>query len=413
MIKMYNENQVHVVNDMSTNTKKCIILAYTYYNRPWEMKSGDDVRIHTLLKSLALATGNTVIAFHLTAQNNNGTPIRGRVVYVAMPRRFYNILARIVGWKNHYDLNPLMKITHYIDELIAITKIAREAPKGCAIVVLGSMTLASFFLRTLKTNIKIIYDSLANYAQTLYLRSRRSSLELLRYGVYLALHRLQLSTSNLAIYPSNLDSNTARHMFNLIKAIVVPNPAPVCYNSLEEYLQLRRQRKDDKRPYFILLAGGRGRTNEEAVRHTIEVFNKLPPNRFILLITGPWNDHKSYVRNRSINILGIVPHEQLKELLATADYGLSPIFSHAAGTFMKILAYQAADLNIIASPHSLLGLEIKNPRKIRVVHNYYEYVHAVEETVHNHQPGQQRSPLLCEERDRTFQAQLSEVLRQL
>jgi hypothetical protein len=53
---------------------------------------------------------------------------------------------------------------------------------------------------------------------------------------------------------------------------------------------------------------------------------------------------------------------------------------------MKMLAYQAADLHIIVSQHYLLGLDIRNPRKIHVVRNYEEYAKAIEEAIHNYKP---------------------------
>ena len=108
-----------------------------------------------------------------------------------------------------------------------------------------------------------------------------------------------------------------------------------------------------------------------------------------------------------------MPHEKLKELVAISDYGLSPIFSHAAGTLMKMLAYQAADLHIIASPHSLLGLDIRNPRKIRVARNYEEYAKVIEEAIQNYKPDQERRPLTCEERDKMLEAQVDKLLSSL
>jgi glycosyltransferase involved in cell wall biosynthesis len=131
-------------------------------------------------------------------------------------------------------------------------------------------------------------------------------------------------------------------MFRVEKTVIVPNPTPICYNSIEEYLELREKRKDFDKPYFILLAGGRGKGNEEAVSVTIEVFNNLSSEKFKLLITGPWRDMEKLVKNPSIELLGAVPKEKLKELLAISDYGLSPIFSCSAGKLIKISAYFSA-----------------------------------------------------------------------
>jgi glycosyltransferase involved in cell wall biosynthesis len=108
-------------------------------------------------------------------------------------------------------------------------------------------------------------------------------------------------------------------------------------------MEFRTRRRDFDRPHFILLTGGRDRGNEEAAKVTIEAFNETSPERFRLLITGPWQDMEKYVKNPSIELLGVVPREKLKELLAISDYGLSPLFSCSAGKFIKVLAYFSAD----------------------------------------------------------------------
>jgi len=232
-------------------------------------------------------------------------------------------------------------------------------------------------------NATVVYDPLANYAQTLHLRLRKSFIELLRYGLYLALHKLQLKSSDIVVYPSYIDLENARRMFGVIKAVVVPNPTPVCYNSEEEYLELRRKRVDHDRPYFILLAGGRGRANEDAVKLTVEVFNKLPPEKFKLLITGPWQDVGKRVTNPSIELLGVVAREKLKELLAMSDYGLAPVFSHSSGTFLKVLAYISAGLDIIGSPYSISGITIPKGVNIYLVKSKQEYASVVKKIVNN------------------------------
>ena len=384
------------------------LVAYIYYSAPWEMKSGDDVRVHTILS--LLATQHRVIAFHLTTGHEQyKTTVSNNVIYVAVPRKFYRMASRFLRWRWHQDLNPLMKVTHYIDEFLAAVKISNEIKRADVALVIGAMTIAPFLLQILGVRTKIIYDPLANYAQTLYLRARTSLREVIKYGVYLMLHKLQIKTSTTVIYPSAVDQTTAQAMFKPRNTSVITNPSPVCYDSIEEYNKLRGRRRDYTKPYFVLLAGGRGKSNEEAVRHTIRVFSEITDG--FLFITGPWNDYNKAIKSDNIKILGTVPHRELKELLAVADYGLSPIFSHAAGTFMKMLAYQAADLNIIASPHSILGLDL-NPRKVRIIHSYDEYAQAVREAVQNYEPHQQRRPLTCKERDEALQAQISQALRQ-
>jgi glycosyltransferase involved in cell wall biosynthesis len=270
------------------------------------------------------------------------------------------------------------------------------------IIVFGSMTLSSFMLRVLgEKNVIIVYDPLANYAQTLHLRSRKSFIELLRYGLYLALHKLQLRSSNIVVYPSYIDLENARRMFGVAKAVVVLNPTPICYNSIEEYLELREKRKDFDRPYFILLAGGRGKGNEEAVRTAIEVFNELPAERFKLLITGPWQDMEKHVKNPSIELLGVVSREKLKELLAISDYGLSPVFSHSAGTFLKILAYVSAGLSIISSPNGIIGVDIPKGISVYIVKNKEEFSNTVKKLLYSittHEIINEKRPInVCKE----------------
>lgn len=178
--------------------------------------------------------------------------------------------------------------------------------------------------------------------QTLHLRSRKNFIELLRYGLYLALQKLEIRGADIVLYPSRIDLENAQRMFNPKKAIVIPNPAPVCYESIGEYMKYWSKRIDNGRPYFILLAGGKWRANEEAVKITIEVFNDLPSEKFKLMIRNPRQDIKKYVKKPSIELLGVAPREKLKELLAISDYGLSPVFSHLAGKFFKVSAYFSA-----------------------------------------------------------------------
>jgi hypothetical protein len=80
---------------------------------------------------------------------------------------------------------------------------------------------------------------------------------------------------------------------------------------------------------------------------------------------------------------------------------------------MKMLAYQAADLHNIVLSHSLLGLDIRNPRKIHVVRNYEEYAKAIEEATQNYKPDQDRRPLTSEERDKMLEAQVDKLLSRL
>ena len=342
------------------------------------MEAGDDVRIHSILSALArryrvlvFNLSSTVEKPTLTFHNNLDS-----LAYISLPRRFYRLISKLTGWRQHYDLNPLMKLTQYIDELLTVLTLRYIVKKVNLLIVFGSMSLFSFMTRLVgNKKVIIVYDPLANYAQTLYLNSRRGLLKLLRYGLYLALHKLEIGASDIVVYPSHVDLENARKMFRLRNTIIIPNPPPICYESIEEYSRLRTMRKDFDKPYFILLAGGRGKHNEEAVKMTIEIFNELPPDKFRLFITGPWQDIKKLVRNPSIYLVGIVSKERLKELLAVSDYGLSPIFSHAAGTFLKVLAYIASGLGIVASPQSLQGIDtaLLRTTKIFFVRSYEAY----------------------------------------
>jgi len=377
------------------------IIAYSYYNAPWKMESGDTVRIHTILSTLE-KTGYKVIVFNLSGTVDSPKIVSyDYVIYVNFPRKFYKFVARILKWRNYHDLNTLIKLTHYVDELIIAIKLHNILKNVSEVVVFGSMSLISFMLRLLGLrNVRIVYDTFGNHAQTLYLKSRRSARELFRYGFFLALHKLQLRSSNMVIYPCKIDADNASKMFRIANTFIVPNPSPICFDSVEEYLSLRKLRMDYSRQYLILTAGSRVDFNEETVKLTIEVFNKLPPNKFKLYITGPWQDMKKYVKNPSIELVGIVTKEKLKELLAMADYGLAPIFSHATGTFIKVLSYISAGLDIIASPSSIAGLNLECLKGVKVylVRNEQEYAKIIARIVYENRVAEAsrvRNVMLC------------------
>jgi glycosyltransferase involved in cell wall biosynthesis len=386
-------------------------LIYAYYGAPWAMESGDDVRIHTICKLLSQMDSATA-AYNLSQHVDTPSVVRADgATYVALPRKFYRTVSKLARWKRSEDLNPLIKLTHYIDELVAAAKLAHHLKRAGTLYVFGSMTLFSLFARLHGTKCTIIYDPLSNYAQTLYLRSRRNMLELAKYGLYLALHKLQLKASNHVVYPSTVDLENAKRMFKLRSATVIPNPYPLCYESREEHGSLRARRTDFEKPRFVLLAGGRG--NEEAVKLTIKAFNDMLPREFDVLITGPWLDMAKLAKNPGIKLLGTLPHEKLKELLATADYGLAPIFSHAAGTFLKTLAYMAAGLDIVASPQALAGINLKRIKsKIYLVRNEKEFEETVRRLV-SEWSGERRNRevLTCDEALAELKRSLEETLK--
>jgi len=378
-----------------------ILLAYTYFKQPWNMSSGDEVRVHSILSNIAKLHEVKVIVFNISPFVE-GFELKtiDDVIYITLPRRFYTLISRITKWNKHYDYNPLMKITHYIDEFLVAYKLQSLLSRARILMIFGTMSLFSFMARCLGARRPlIIYDPLANYAQTLYLVSRKNLLKILRYGLYLALQKLEIRGADIVLYPSRIDLENAQRMFKPKKAIVIPNPAPVCYESIEEYVKYRSKRSDNDRPYFILLAGGRWRANEEAVKITIEVFNDLASEKFKLIITGPWQDVEKYVKNPSIELLGVVPREKLKELLAISDYGLSPVFSHSAGTFVKVLAYISAGLRVIASPHSVMGLNTTYYSRVHIVRDKEEFSEKVREVIESHRPIISEKPQvkLCSE----------------
>jgi glycosyltransferase involved in cell wall biosynthesis len=367
-----------------------ILLAYTYFKQPWNMSSGDEVRVHSILSNIMKLHRVKVVVFNISPFVE-GFELKtvDDVIYITLPRRFYTLVSRITKWNKHYDYNPLMKITHYIDEFLVAYKLQSLLSRARILMIFGTMSLFSFMARCLG--------------------ARRS---LIIYGLYLALQKLEIRGADIVLYPSRIDLENAQRMFKPKKAIVIPNPAPVCYESIEEYVKYRSKRTDNDRPYFILLAGGRWRANEEVVKITIEVFNDLPSEKFKLIITGPWQDMEKYVKNPSIELLGVVPREKLKELLAISDYGLSPVFSHSAGTFVKVLAYICAGLRVIASLYSVMGLNTTYYSRVHIVRDKEEFSEKVREVIGSHRPIRSEKPQvkLCSELYRDLGDPLSLII---
>lgn len=132
------------------------------------------------------------------------------------PRKFYRTVSKLVHWKRSEDLNPLIKLTHYIDELIVVAKLAHHVKCAETLYVFGSMTLFSPFARLHGAKSMIVYDLLSNYAQNLYLRLRRNAPELAKYGLYLALHKLQLKASNHIADPQTALGKTLTAAFDAL-----------------------------------------------------------------------------------------------------------------------------------------------------------------------------------------------------
>jgi len=338
-----------------------MIIAYTYYSTPWGMSSGDDVRIHNIFKELSTISNKNMVAYVLSHRDRREKlVVKDGVIYYVLPRRFYNAVSSFLGWKNKNELNALVKLTNYVDEFLAAARISKAVrPSARFIYITGSMSLISWFLKIFGVRKPVMYDPLANYLQTLYLRSRNKLIEKIRYSLYAIIHKKQLNSSDCVVYPSFYDKTNAVRSFRIKRAYEIPNPYPICYDSVEEAINYRKYHREAKEvPYFILLSGGKGKGNLEAIKLVLKVFNSIDPQKFRLIITGPWKDLGRHVKNKSIRLVGYVPQHELKKLLATSDYGISPVFSHSAGTFIKILAYMAAGLDIITAPYGIAGLPL-------------------------------------------------------
>ena len=113
------------------------------------------------------------------------------------------------------------------------------------------------------------------------------------------------------------------------------------------------------------------------------------------------------VRLKAIKLL-----EELKEILAVCDYGLAPIFSHAAGTFLKVLAYIASGLHIIASPQSLQGIDpltLRN-RRVFVVRDFNEYKNTVIKAITLGPCAETRHIITCHERDTLLRRHIRKLI---
>jgi hypothetical protein len=124
---------------------------------------------------------------------------------------------------------------------------------------------------------------------------------------------------------------------------------------------------------------------------------------------------KKYVKNPSIELTGVVHKEKLKELLAVSDYGLSPIFEHAAGTFIKVLTYLSAGLKVIASPYSLIGLDSSYYSRMYIVKNEEEFFGKIREIIEFHNTIKDEKPLikLCSEIYKDLDNLLNLIIRRI
>jgi hypothetical protein len=91
-------------------------LIYAYYGAPWAMKSGDDVRIHTICKLLSQMDSATA-AYNLSQHVDVPTVVRADgATYVALHRKLYRALSRFTRWMRSEGLNHLIELAHCIDK---------------------------------------------------------------------------------------------------------------------------------------------------------------------------------------------------------------------------------------------------------------------------------------------------------
>ena len=87
------------------------ILVYTYYGAPWVLRTGDSIRIHTICKTLSQVT-DKLIVYNLSHLSKKYKIVyKDGVLYVCIPRKFYHLISKLVGWRNTEDLNVLIKLT--------------------------------------------------------------------------------------------------------------------------------------------------------------------------------------------------------------------------------------------------------------------------------------------------------------
>lgn len=378
----------------SDNLGRKTHVSYTYHDRPYLAIEGDHVRIMYVTSAQNIKARHLFLTMniHCTDIKHFSSFLYNQTVYIEICRPFYNILKRFIKVELRHTFDIISKVTMPFDELFVALKFLRVFKQASLITILGTMTIMPFILRFLSVKTCIVYDPLSNYAQTLHLRCInerklvKKTKALLKLGLFLAVYKLQLKASNRVLYPSSFDMENAIRMFKLDQArvAVLPNPIPIKYENEEEYKKLRMAYRKVDVPHFILLAGSRGRANYKAVKTTVEVFNQIPSHAFILYITGPWGDLKYLAKNPSVKFVGVVSEKELKALIAAADYGLSPVFDHAAGTLLKVLSYLAGGLSLIATPQSLAGIEkelLLQAQKIFLIRSKEDYKKMIERIV--------------------------------
>lgn len=353
------------------------IVAYSYES-PYLEKNGDHMRIRSIHDFIVGETHSALFCYCLSDKSSivekNGS------VYITRPRNLNNVIRKILGFmKNDLVEDSLMKLSQLVfDEPFLILQMLESANDTDTFLVHGDMSIAPAILRLLGFKKTIVFDSLANYAQTLYMHVHRVSLfrklpNYLRLGLYLAIYRLQLRSCNKVLYPSSFDANNSREMYNLQKhnkIAIVPNFFAVVYEDFElARLRLRYREKlniEDNKVVLVLTPGGRGKRNEEAVDTVARLSEKeLAKERDLLLIvTGPWLDYRRKTRLPAI-FTGTVERSDLRGILAASDIALAPMFE-GSGTLLKVLDYLSSGLPIVATPVSLAGIPTNWLRENRI-----------------------------------------------
>jgi glycosyltransferase involved in cell wall biosynthesis len=345
---------------------KRYVVAYSY-ETPFLLSSGDHVRIKSIHDFTRKECRCTTL-FYCLGNESSLRKEQGRI-YVERPRLFNRTIKRIVHWTNNPSLEEnLTKIMQLVlDEPFLILQTSKTLKHANVVFVHGSMTVAPLVLRLLGFRGTVLYDSLANYSQTLYIRVHKGALlerilGYLRLGVYLAIYRLQLRSSNKVLYPSLFDANNASAMFGLSdKTVVIPNIFISSYMTCSDLQRLRsKYRKklnvNGNAVILVFCAGFRSRANREAMDFLVQLDKEdLSDNhKLLLVVTGPWLDYQGKPKLPS-RFTGTLSRTDLNGILAASDIGLAPIFE-GSGTLLKVLEYMSAGLPVVATPVSQAGI---------------------------------------------------------
>jgi glycosyltransferase involved in cell wall biosynthesis len=340
------------------------VIAYSYEN-PLLLTSGDHVRIQGIHNFIGddLKRSLTCYYFGLdfTIKRENQRTYSERKKLSSMT------ISRIFRFRNDSIFGDLLikLLQLFLDEPFYILQTIKSAKKADIVITHGDMTTAPLTLRLLGFKGTIIFDSLAHYAQTLYMRSQIGSFferasTYLQLGFYLSNYKLQVRASDKILYPSDFDASNANRMYGIgQKTRVVPNiflPTKVSIDHKQLRAENRqRLRISHDKIVLVFCAGLRSKANKDALDMLIELEN--PNKNVLLLVTGPWLDYRNKPKMPSL-FLGTVERSKLPGILAASDIGLAPIFE-GSGTLLKVLEYLYAGLPIVATPLALGGIPLE------------------------------------------------------